>query len=263
MVWGQVRYQNKMFWRTPIAAFFTLVFPLLLFVLFMALFGGSDDVPIEEFAQYFAPGLAVFAAVSATYTNLAINTAMSRDAGILKRVRGTPLPPWVFLAGRIGSAIWIAALAIIIMLGVGVIFYGLVIRVEGIPAAVTAFVVGVTCFSALGLMVAALSPNSDATPAITNATLLPVAFVSDVFIQVEDPPSWMQWVSDFFPLSHFVVAFRDPLDPNLTGAQFHWGDIGYMLLWALVAIMITIRFFKWEPSTGGKARRRRRAKAEA
>ena len=110
-------------------------------------------------------------------------------------------------------------------------------------------------------MVAALSPSGDATPAITNATLLPVAFVSDVFIRVDEPPTWMQWVSDFFPLSHFVNAFRDPLDPNLTGAQFHWGDIAYMFLWAVVAVLITIRFFKWEP-TRGKERKRRRQKAE-
>ena len=89
----QVSYQNKIFFRTPVAAFFTIFFPLMIFVVFALVFGNQY---IEELgvttAQYFAPAMAVFAAVSASYTNIATTTAYQRDMGILKRVRGTPLP---------------------------------------------------------------------------------------------------------------------------------------------------------------------------
>jgi ABC-2 type transport system permease protein len=262
LVWQQFRYQNKVFWRTPIAAFFTIVFPLMLLVLFTAIFG-NDEIPGTGIttAQYFTPGLAVFAAVSATYTNLGIGTAIARDNGILKRIRGTPIPPWAYIAGRVASAVYLAFIAMALMMAVGVVFYGVQIIARTLPAALLTFVVGVSCFAALGMLVAALSPNGDAAPAITNATLLPVAFISNIFFPIEDPPRWMEIAGNFFPLKAFAESFRDAFDPNLTGAQFHWPQIGYMLLWGVVAGILAIRFFRWEPSAGGSRRGSRRSEA--
>ena len=257
LIWQQFRYQNKIFWRTPIAAFFTIVFPLMLLVLFTAIFGNDEIEGLGiTTAQYFTPGLAVFAAVSATYTNLAIGTAIARDNGILKRIRGTPIPPWAYIAGRVASAVYLAFIAMVLMMTAGVVFYGVQIIARTLPAALLTFVVGVSCFAALGLLVAALSPNGDAAPAITNATLLPIAFISDIFFPIQDPPRWMEIAGDFFPLKAFAESFRDAFDPTLTGAQFHWPQIGYMLLWGVVAALLAVRFFRWEPSAGRSSRRR-------
>lgn len=264
LIWQQTRYQNKIFWRTPVAAFFTLVFPLMFLVLFTAIFG-NEEIPGAGVttAQLFAPGLAVFAAASATYTNLAIGTAISRDNGILRRVRGTPLPPWIYITGRVASAVYVAALAVVIMMGVGVAFYGVEIYPRTLPAAILTFLVGVGCFAALGMLVAAIAPNGDSTPAITNATLLPVAFISDIFILTEDTPTWMEALGNFFPLKHFVDAFRAAFDPTLTGTQFYWADLGYMALWGVVAIVLAVRFFRWEPSKGGRESKRKKDRANA
>jgi ABC-2 type transport system permease protein len=255
LIWQQIRYQNKIFWRTPVAAFFTLAFPLMFLILFTAIFGNQviEQLGVTT-AQFYAPGLAVFAAVSASYTNLAIGTAISRDNGILKRVRGTPLPPWIYIAGRIGSAIYLAGLAVVLMMAVGVLAYGVEIYPERLPAAVLSFLVGVGSFAALGMLVAALAPSGDSAPAITNATLLPIAFVSDVFIVISDPPPWMEAVGNFFPLKAFVVTFRNAFDPTSTGA-IDWGRIGFMALWGVVAVLLSTRFFKWEPRAKGEGRR--------
>lgn len=259
LVWQQFRYQNRVFWRTPIAAFFTIVFPLMLLVLFTAIFGNEEIEGLGiTTAQYFTPGLAVFAAVSATYTNLAIGTAIARDNGILKRIRGTPIPPWAYIAGRVASSVYLAFLAMALMMGAGVVFYGVQIIARTLPAALLTFVVGVSCFAALGMLVAAISPNGDAAPAITNATLLPVAFISNIFFPIENPPRWMEIAGNFFPLKAFAEAFRDAFDPTLTGSQFHWPQIGYLLLWGVVAGLLAARFFRWEPSAGSTSRRRRR-----
>lgn len=264
LVWQQIRYQNKIFWRTPIAAFFTLVFPLMFLVLFTAIFGNDriEGLGVTT-AQFFAPGLAAFAAVSASYTNLAIGTAISRDNGILKRVRGTPLPPWIYIAGRIGSAVYIAAVAVVIMMGVAVAFYGVSIYARTIAAVIVTFLVGVSCFAALGMLVAAIAPNGDATPAITNATLLPVAFISDIFIPTENPPAWMEFLGNFFPLKHFSGPLRDAFDPTLTGSQFDWGSLGYMAIWGVVAVILAVRFFKWEPTKGEGGRRAKKEESPA
>ena len=263
LVWQQFRYQNKVFWRTPIAAFFTIVFPLMLLVLFTAIFGNDEIEGLGiTTAQYFTPGLAVFAAVSATYTNLAIGTAIARDNGILKRIRGTPIPPWAYIAGRVASSVYLAFLAMALMMAAGVVFYGVQIIARTLPAALLTFVVGVSCFAALGMLVAAISPNGDATPAITNATLLPVAFISNIFFPIENPPRWMEIAGDFFPLKAFAEAFRDAFDPTLTGPQFHWPQIGYLALWGVVAGLLAIRFFRWEPSSGSTSRHRRRDESQ-
>ena len=263
LVWQQFRYQNKVFWRTPIAAFFTIVFPLMLLVLFTAIFGNDEIEGLGiTTAQYFTPGLAVFAAVSATYTNLAIGTAIARDNGILKRVRGTPIPPWAYIAGRVASSVYLAFLAMALMMAAGVVFYGVQIIARTLPAALLTFVVGVSCFAALGMLVAAISPSGDAAPAITNATLLPVAFISNIFFPIENPPRWMEIAGNFFPLKAFAEAFRDAFDPTLTGPQFHWPQIGYLALWGVVAALLAVRFFRWEPSSGSTSRRRRRRAEE-
>ena len=137
LVLAQIRSQNRIFWRVPIGAFFTLVFPVMLLVLFVALFGNeSFDTPYGEIttSQFYTPGLAVFAAASATYTNIGINLTVRRELGILKRVRGTPLPPWVYLAGVVGSAVWIALVSTAVMVGLGVLAYGVNIEAAKLPA---------------------------------------------------------------------------------------------------------------------------------
>lgn len=280
LLYQQIRYQNKIFWRTPIAAFFTLVFPLMFLVLFAALFGNDEiDALGVTTAQFYAPALAVFGAASATYTNLTTSTAIARDEGILKRVRGTPLPPWIYIGGRVGSAIWIASLAATLMMSVGVAFYGIELIGSTFLAAVISFVVGASAFAALGLFVAAIIPNGDTAPAVANATLLPIAFVSDVFIAVEDPPAWLEILGNIFPLKHFVAAFGDAFHPGLTGNGFSWSGaefsevtgtgeyaiglhVAVMAAWGVVAAVLAIRYFKWEPHAADRPGRRRQRSVE-
>ena len=272
LIWHQVRYQNKIFWRTPIAAFFTIAFPLMFLFVFTAVFGNDEITELGiTTAQFYAPALAVFAAASATYTNLSIGTTISRDEGILKRIRGTPLPPWIYLTGRVGSAVWIAVLAVTLMMTVGVLVYDVSIFWAKMPALVLSFLVGVGCFAALGLMLAAFVPSGDAAPAVANATLLPLAFVSDIFIVSTEAPAWIDFVGDLFPLKHFAEAFSDGFNPTLTGNGFAWSGgtgeyaigvhLAVMAAWGVGAALLALRFFTWEPR-GGERRGMRRGKPE-
>jgi len=262
---SQARYQNKIFFRNPTAAFFTLFFPLMIFLVFSLIFGNEY---IEELgvtlAQYFGPAMAVFAAVSASYTNVAITTAYQRDEGILKRVRGTPLPFAIYLGGKIVSAAFVAAVSVVIMMAVGVVFYGIQIYASTIAAAIVTFFIGVGCFAALGLLVAGLVNTGESATAVTNATLLPLAFISGIFIVPSDAaPAWLDAVADFFPLKHFVVPFTDAFNPTFTGSPWQWAHLGYLVLWGAVALILGIRFFKWESPAGGGRRRKRKEKVAA
>jgi ABC-2 type transport system permease protein len=264
---AQIRYQLLMLWRTPVALFFTLVLPLMMLVLFNSLFGdakiqleGGGEWPVR---QFYTGGLAVFTAVSATFTNLANMVPIRREEGVLKRWRGTPLPTGTYISGFIGSALVLAVFGASFMLGIGVVAYGLEVEAAKLPAAVLAFVVGVCAFAAMGMAVAALVPSASSASAVANAILLPLAFVSNVFIVTEDSPGWMEAVGDFFPLKPFVESFQDAFNPFVEAPAFNWGKLGYVAIWGLVGLAVAVKFFKWEPSVGGQTTRRRRAARQA
>ncbi len=267
LVLQQIRYQNRIFMRTPLGAFFTFIFPLTFLLLFTAIFGNEEIETLGvTTAQFYAPAMAVFATASATYTNLAITTAIARDLGILKKVRGTPLPPWIYIAGRLGSAVWIALLSAVLMMGVGVMAFDVEIIGATSGAMILSFFVGATVFAALGLMLAALVSSGDAAPAVANGTLLPIAFLSDVFIVDAEPPAWLEFIGDLFPLKHFVAAFGDAFNPSLTGNGFSWSagpgeyaigaHLAVMLAWGVAGTIIAMRYFHWEPRGTEKSRRR-------
>jgi ABC-2 type transport system permease protein len=260
---AQVRYENRLFWRSPVAAFFTILFPLMFLFLFAMLFGDEavdlGDRGVFTIAQFYAPALGVFAVASATYTNIGIGTAIARDEGILKRFRGTPLPPWLYLAGKVGSGIWIAAIAVTIMLAVGNLVFDVPLFVDRLPAALLTFVLGAAAFAALGLMLAAFAPSGDSAPAIANATILPMAFVSDVFIIVADPPRWLTTVGDVLPLKHFVRAFQAAFSPAVTDAGFRWGHLAIVAAWGIGGTLAALRYFSWDPKERGSGRAPRRS----
>jgi ABC-2 type transport system permease protein len=263
----QVGYQARVFRRVPIAAFFSLVFPLMLLVLFELILsgqdfsvGGSADVSA---AQFYTPGLAVFAAASATYTNLAVSVPIARDEGILKRVRGTPMPPWIYLAGHIGNAIVIAAMGVTAMLVLGVIAYGVEVRIEAVPALVLTFVVGTGAFASLGMAVAAVAPSGSGAPAVANGTLLPVAFISNVFVPLDDPPRWLDVLGWILPLKPFVEAFSVGFDPSASGPAPDWAALAVVVVWGVAGIAVALRFFRWEPRTGASSGRRARRRRGA
>ena len=262
LTWQQVRYQNRLFWRTPVAAFFTIAFPLMFLPLFSVLFG-TEEFEITgrgmfSVAQFYAPALAVFAAASATYTNIGVGTAIARDEGVLKRFRGTPLPPWAYMAGRIGSGVWIAFIATVMMMTVGVVAFNVNIELSKLPAARVAFVVGAASPAPLGLALAAASPTGDSAPAVANATILPLAFVSDVFIAMDNPPDWLTAVGNFFPLKHFVRAFQDAFHPLVESPGFEFDHLAAMAVWGVVGTLLALKFFTWEPRESASGRRRRR-----
>ncbi len=235
----QIGYENRAFWRNPPAAFFTFAFPLIFMVIFNVLFGADA-------AGFFTPAIIVFGVVSATYTNLAMAVTIARDEGILKRIRGTPLPPWAYLAGRIGHAVVIGFLLVAIVAGFGALLYGVEVPWGALPAMLLVLVVSSAAFSALGLAVSGLIPNADAAPAIVNATILPVLFISNVFVQMESAPEWLGTVSHLLPVRHFANAMMD-LYASGAGAGVPWKEVGVIILWGMIGVVAALRFFSWEP----------------
>jgi ABC-2 type transport system permease protein len=261
-----VAYQLRVFARTPIAVFFTIALPLIMLVLFNALFGGNEvDTGTGSWplSQFYTGGIAAFTAVSATFTNLANVVPIRRDEGVLKRWRGTPLPPWVCIGGLIGSAIVLAAAGAVLMLSLGVVAYDLHVEMAKVPAAVVTFLVGVLSFAALGMAVAGLCPSASAASAVANAIILPMAFISDIFIPLEDPPAWLDTLGDVLPLKPFAQSFQDAFNPAVEPPAFNWGQLALVAAWGVAGLLVALRWFRWEPARGGSTRRRRSRAAAA
>lgn len=235
----QVVYENRAFWRNPPAAFFTFVFPLLFMIIFNVIFG-------EGAARFFTPAIIVFSVVTATFTNLAMNITFARDTGVLKRIRGTPLPSWAYLAGRIGQAIGVTILLVAIVAATGALLYDVPLPPDALPAMLLLLAVSATAFAALGLAVAGVMPNADAAPAIVNAIVLPVLFISNVFIQMENAPDWLNTISYLLPVRHFADAMLE-LYGSGGDAGVPWSEIGVIALWGVIGVAAALRFFSWEP----------------
>lgn len=245
---SEIRHQSLLLWRTPIAAFFTVVFPLMFLVLLNLLNAETsvDSLGGIDFAQFFTPAIAVFGMVTASYTNLVITTSMARDAGILKWVRIMPIPSAVHLGGRVGAAVWVGLLSVVLMLAVGAAAFGVDIPWRRLPAVALLFVVGAACFCALGVGVAGLAPNGRSAPAIANATILPLAFISGIFFPLEAAPGWLGTVAGLFPLEPFVTSVVAAFNPT-TRFVLPWTDLAIMVAWLVIGIATAIRFFDWEP----------------
>jgi ABC-2 type transport system permease protein len=238
----QVQFENRSFWRNPAAAFFTYVFPLLFMVIFNVLFAdGSADA-----GRFFTPGIIVFAVVTATYTNLAMTVTVARDDGILKRIRGTPLPALSYLLARMIHAALLALLLVIIVAAFGAVFYGVPVPWDRLPALLVTLVLSAGAFCALGLALTAVIPNADAAPAIVNATILPLFFVSNVFIPLQNAPQWLDVVSSIFPVRHFADAMLRIYDPAAAGG-ISASDVGVIAAWGVAGLILALRSFSWEP----------------
>ncbi|MFL5871178.1 MAG: ABC transporter permease, partial [Solirubrobacterales bacterium] len=122
----QFRYDQKTFWRNPGSVFFTVALPLVFLLIFATIFGNDKLEQLNDLktTTYYVPAILTLAVVSATMQSLAIQLTVDRVSGILKRGRGTPMPSWVFFAGRIGNALVISGLMLVIVPAVGKIIYG-------------------------------------------------------------------------------------------------------------------------------------------
>ncbi|MGA2303882.1 MAG: ABC transporter permease [Acidimicrobiales bacterium] len=244
----QVGYVNKAFWRNPASAFFTFAFPLMFLVIFTALLGSGNvhlaGRTVKE-STYYVAAMAAFAVISACYTNVAMTVTFQRDAGILKRINGTPLRAGVYLTARVLHALLVAILLVVITAGFGRLAYHATVP-GGITLVhfVVMLVVGAGSFCALGFAITTAIPNADAAPAIVNASILPLLFLSGIFIPLgANAPTWIIWVARIFPVRHFALG----LQAGFLGTSFDWVDVGIVAAWGVAGLLYAIRRFSWEP----------------
>lgn len=250
LVLHQERYEWRAFWRNPAAAFFGAIFPLIFLFIFNLLFGNNEiTVPggRTHASTFYVPAIAAMAVVNSCFTGLAMNAAIARDGGVLKRVRGTPLPPWAYLLAKIIQTSLVALLIVTIVVAVGLLFFGVTLQPRMLPAFVLTVLLGAATFSALGLAVTALVPNADAAPAVVNGIVLPLLFISDVFVRGASAPAWLTTVADVFPIRHLSLALQTAFNPFDPGSGFDTQRLLVLVVWLAIGAVFGRRYFSWEP----------------
>jgi ABC-2 type transport system permease protein len=245
----QFRYDQKIFWRNPASVFFTVMFPVMFLVLLGVIVNGETIHSRGgiDATTYFIPGVITLAVVSATMVNLAMTLTILREGGILKRLRGTPLPSWVFIAGRIGNAIVTALLMFVLVTALGRLLFGVPVPWSRLGALVVTLAVGSASFCALGVALTTIIPSRESAPAITNMIVFPLYFLSGVFIPESEIPSGVLHVADAFPVRHLFDALLAGFDPTTAGAGFQLGNLAVVAAWGLAGLALAVRRFRWEP----------------
>ncbi len=250
LTFSQLRYVNKAYWRSPAQAFFAIVYPLMFLVIFTSIFRSSNiqfgAKQVNE-ATFYVPAMAALAVITVCFNNIAAAVTFQRDSGVLKRIDGTPLPSASFFGARILHAVLVSVLLVVITAAFGRAFYG-----ADIPTGATLLrmlvmlAVGAAAFCSLGFAISSVIPNADAALPIVNVIILPLLFLSGVFIPLGNPPAWMAWVGRIFPVRHFLSGMQ----AGFLGSTFSWTDVLAVAAWGLAGLLLALRFFRWEPRTG-------------
>ena len=210
----EFRFAQKVFWRNPASVFFTALLPVLFLLIFATIFGNDtiDELGGVKVTTYYIPAIVTLAVISATMVNLAMNVTIAREEGLLKRGRGTPLPPWVFIAGRVGNAIVISAIMLVVVTLIGKLLYDAPIPWERLPAvAVTltclpsCFFIFISWFNTYVLPLPAGPVNSTLCPSFIMASAK-VCFIP-LIIQVLT--AWrfaVRFVEQFFAFNDVALA---------------------------------------------------------
>src|SRR3954471_17900147 len=239
LTWRQYRLERRLFWRNPSAAFFNFLLPLLFLGLFGAIFSAN-----QKDLNVIVPGIAGMSVLATTFSALAFNLTYLREAGVLKRIHGTPLPTPAYLGGVAANAVTNTLLQVAIVLVAGKALFG----VDGLkdPLELVVFVTaGVVFFASLGVAFSHVIPNFDSAPAYVNAVFLPVIFISGVFYDANNAPGFLKQIAEILPLKHLI--------DGLTGAMVsgrslthHTGALAVLIAWAVFGIVFAIRGFSWE-----------------
>jgi ABC-2 type transport system permease protein len=241
LAWHHYRLERRMFWRNPTAAFFSFILPLI----FLALFGAISST---ENLDIIVPGIAGLSVMATTFNALANQMTFLRDAGVLKRIHGTPLPGGSYLAGLLGNAATNAAVQIAIVVLASRFVFDLGWPQNWVTLVVFT-VLGVACFASLGIAFSHVIPNADAAPAYTNIVFLPVIFISGVFYDVDDVPTFLHDIANALPLVHVINGFQGALVTGASAGDL-LSDVAVVLLWTALGVWGAVRGFRWDARRG-------------
>lgn len=248
----QYRADLRCFWRNKQGVFFTLALPVLFLLIFGSVFhkqnvavtGGRIDEPV-----YYVPGIIAYGLIAATFSNVVVSVVGYREAGIYKRRRTTPVPAGAIIAGRalVAAASAVAITAVLLVIGWAAFAAHIPARTGA--AFLIDIVVGALVFGCLGFAAATLVKNPDAAQPAVLAIVLPLCFISGVFIPILELPHWLIDIAKAFPVHALADALLTAYNPHTVGSGLNWSDLAVLAAWGVAALAVATRRFSWLPQS--------------
>lgn len=240
----EVRSQQLLFWRNYEAAFFTFLLPIIILVMLGAVYGDSEIEDIHG-ATFLLVGMIGYGIASTALAGLGIILVIRRESGVLKRVRGTPIPPAVHLGGVITSMMIVVAINIVVQLLIGHYAFD-----AAWPVAPASFVlelfIGAAAFAAMGVAITGLVRTAAGSSAVVNAIYLPMTFISGAFFSTESLPRVLEAIAEVLPLTYLLRMLRDSFVEG-DGIAEQGTNVAVLLAWGTAALVFALRNFRWEP----------------
>lgn len=241
-----LRFISLSFWRNPSAAFFGIIFPVMILLINSVLFG-SEAITIRgvtaTVATFYVAGMSVFAVVMTCFTNLATAVLFDRDMGRLKRIRATPTPVLTYVVARLFFAMWAGLIASMLCIATGVFAFHVTPDPDRLWPFVAIVLIGGASLAAVALAVVGFVSNAQAGPAVLNAVTFPIVFVSNVFYPIDRLPGWLLTITGILPIRPFASAATGAF----FGAGIDWKSLGVVIAWGVAGALIAMRNFRWEP----------------
>ena len=242
----QLRWEQRIFWRSREAAVFVFLFPILLFTLLTATYNGHIYGHPASWALL--AGMIGYGAANTAFAGLGITLVNRREIGILKRIRATPLPPPVYLTAVLVSITIVFALQVASLFALG-----RVLKSTPWPShllsLLLALALGAAAFAALGLAITGFIRSLEGSSAVLNVIVLPTAFLSGSFGPTRHYPQVLRAVGDVLPLKYLL----DLINGIYLNGQQLWDKptaVAVLAAWGLFGMAVALRTFRWEPREG-------------
>lgn len=242
----QLRGEQRLYWRSRELAFFTFLFPILIFVLLGSVYG-NDVIKSEHVkgSAYLLAGILGYGIASTAFAGLAIMLVIRREAGILKRLRSTPLPRATYLGSAIASTVIVFTIEAATLIVLARAMFGVRVPHEWLSL-VLALLLGTLSFAALGLALTGFIRSDEGSSAVVNAIYLPMSFLSGSFWSPHAYPRFLEVIAEILPLTYFIRLVRDVVLRNET-IWSNWESALVVAAWGLAGLAIAVRRFRWEP----------------
>lgn len=252
LVLTQARYAVISTSRNPRAVVFSLLFPVILLVMFNEIFVKSGDTvkvagETVSGSAYFTAGMIAYSLSLLCFTQPLVALTAQRERGQLKRMRGTPVPSWTFITAQVLRSVLLAGLVGAVMLTMGVVFWNVDLSAGSLAGFAVMLLLGCGSLCALGVAMTAFTTTEDTASSIGPFTMVMLSFISGIFIPIDQLPSWLQEIGRIFPLYHVAQGLQLAVSGAGGGLGLHAGDVASLAIWGVAGVVIASRRFKWEP----------------
>jgi ABC-2 type transport system permease protein len=228
----------------------------------LVIFGSIFDDYLGEnvdYTQYFVTGMVASGLMVTGFQALGIQIPIERDRGVLKRFRATPMPRWVYFAGKVGMVFTIAVAEITVLLAIAVPAFGVALPDTAGRWLTLVWVVllGTAACTLAGIAFSSVPKSSRGATAVVTPVALVLQFISGVFFVFTQLPPWMQQVAAVFPLKWMCQGMRAVFLPEGFGAQeaagsYELGKVALVLsAWCLGGLVLCLTTFRWRSRRDG------------